>query len=63
MPIQSPESGELKMNARTQVLKQLVGESQYVVDPDAVAEAIVARILTRRSPQRASDEPTSSDAR
>jgi hypothetical protein len=33
------------MNARTQVLKQLVSESRYVVDPYAVAEAIVARAM------------------
>jgi hypothetical protein len=31
------------MNARTQALKQLVRESRYVVDPHAVAEAIVER--------------------
>lgn len=36
------------MNARTQVLKQLVRDGQYVVDPDAVAEAIIARALARR---------------
>jgi hypothetical protein len=36
------------MNARTQVLKQLVGDSQYVVDPEAVAEAIVVRLMARR---------------
>jgi hypothetical protein len=33
------------MNARTQVLKQLVSESRYVVDPHAVADAIVARAM------------------
>lgn len=32
------------MNARAKVLKQLVRESQYAVDPDAVAEAIVVRL-------------------
>jgi hypothetical protein len=31
------------MNPRTKVLKQLVRDSQYVVDPDAVAEAIILR--------------------
>jgi hypothetical protein len=33
------------MNARTQALKELVRESRYVVDPDAVAEAIVERVM------------------
>jgi hypothetical protein len=33
------------MNARTQVLKELVRESRYVVDPHAVAEAIVQRVM------------------
>jgi hypothetical protein len=33
------------MNARTQVLKELVRESRYVVDPHAVAEAIVERVM------------------
>jgi hypothetical protein len=33
------------MNARTQVLRQLVRESRYVVDPHAVAEAIVERVM------------------
>jgi hypothetical protein len=36
------------MNTRTKVLKQLVRESQYVIDPHAVAEAIVVRSLARR---------------
>jgi hypothetical protein len=36
------------MNPRTKVLKQLVRESQYVVDPDAVAEAIIVRALAQR---------------
>jgi hypothetical protein len=31
------------MTSRTKVLKQLVRDSQYVVDPHAVAEAIVLR--------------------
>jgi hypothetical protein len=31
------------MTSRTKVLKQLVRESQYVVDPHAVAEAILLR--------------------
>jgi hypothetical protein len=31
------------MTSRTKVLKQLVRDSQYVVDPRAVAEAIVVR--------------------
>jgi hypothetical protein len=47
VPIKHPEPRELKMNARTKVLKQLVRESQYMVDPDAVAEAIVVRSLAR----------------
>ena len=55
------------MNARTQVLKQLVRESQYVVDADAVAKAIVERLAAGRSLAevsfRASDEPGSSRAR
>jgi anti-sigma28 factor (negative regulator of flagellin synthesis) len=45
VPIQHSEPVELKMNARIQVLKQLVRESRYVVDPAAVAEAIIARAL------------------
>jgi hypothetical protein len=36
------------MNSRTQVLKELVGESHYVIDPHAVAEAIIVRSLARR---------------
>ena len=36
------------MNARVKVLKELVRDGQYVVDPAAVAEAIVARSLARR---------------
>jgi hypothetical protein len=55
------------MNARAKVLKQLVRESQYVVDADAVAKAIVERLAAGRSlPDvsfRASDEPGSSPAR
>jgi hypothetical protein len=43
-----PAHGEAKMNARAKVLKQLVRESQYVVDPDAVAKAIVARLVAGR---------------
>jgi hypothetical protein len=63
VPIQDTELGELTMNARTQALKQLVRDGRYVVDPDAVAAAIVARVLARRAPQRTSDEPGSSPAR
>jgi hypothetical protein len=37
------DSASEAMNARTQLLKQLVRESRYVVDPHAVAEAIVQR--------------------
>jgi len=48
VPIKASEQGVLKMNARTQGLKQLVSESQYVVDPVAVSEAIVARLLAGR---------------
>lgn len=36
------------MNPRTKVLKQLVRESQYVVDPQAVAEAIIVRSAAQR---------------
>lgn len=35
------------MNARTKVLRQLVHDQQYVVDPRAVAEAIVVRSLAQ----------------
>lgn len=38
----------MRTNPRTEVLKELVRESQYVVDPAAVAEAIIARSLVRR---------------
>jgi hypothetical protein len=51
------------MNARTKALQQLVRESRYVVDPHAVAEAIVERSMAggvswqplaiRQSPRRA----------
>jgi hypothetical protein len=33
----------VRTNARTEVLKELVRESRYVVDPVAVAEAIIAQ--------------------
>jgi hypothetical protein len=36
------------MNSRTKVLKQLVRDSQYVIDPHAVAEAIVVRSVAQR---------------
>jgi hypothetical protein len=36
------------MSQRTKVLKQLVRESQYVIDPDAIAEAIIIRTLAQR---------------
>ncbi len=36
------------MNARTKVLKQLVRESHYVIDPHAVAEAIIVRSVAQR---------------
>jgi hypothetical protein len=55
------------MNVRAKVLKELVRESQYVVDADAVAKAIVVRLVAGRGlPDvsfRASDEPGSSRAR
>jgi hypothetical protein len=35
------------MNSRTKVLKQLVRESQYVIDPQAVAEAIIVRSVAQ----------------
>lgn len=38
----------MRTNARTKVLKELVRESQYIVDPAAVAEAIIARSLVRQ---------------
>jgi hypothetical protein len=37
----------VRTNARIQVLKELVSTSQYVVDPAAVAEAIIARSVAR----------------
>jgi hypothetical protein len=37
----------VRTNARAKVLKELVRESQYVVDPSAVADAIIARSLVR----------------
>jgi hypothetical protein len=36
------------MNPRAKVLKQLVSESHYVIDPAAVAEAIIVRSLAQR---------------
>lgn len=55
------------MNACANVLKQQVRESRYVVDADAVAKAIVVRLVAGRGlPDvsfRASDEPGSSRAR
>jgi hypothetical protein len=36
------------MNPRTKVIKQLVSESHYVIDPAAVAEAIIVRTLAQR---------------
>jgi hypothetical protein len=36
------------MNPRTKVLRQLVRESHYVVDPHAVAEAIIVRSIAQR---------------
>jgi hypothetical protein len=38
----------VRTNARTKVLKELVRESKYVVDPAAVAEAIIARSVARQ---------------
>jgi hypothetical protein len=38
----------VRTNARTQVLKEAVSTSQYVVDPAAVAEAIIARSVARQ---------------
>ena len=35
------------MNPRAKVLKQLVGESLYVVDESAIAEAIILRSMLR----------------
>jgi hypothetical protein len=37
-----------RMTSRTKVLKQLVRDAQYVVDPHAVAEAIVVRSVANR---------------
>jgi hypothetical protein len=39
----------MRANARTRVLKDLVRESQYVVDPAAIAEAIIARSIARQT--------------
>ncbi|HUR87279.1 MAG TPA: hypothetical protein VMY78_18270 [Solirubrobacteraceae bacterium] len=36
------------MNARTRVLRDLVRDAHYVVDPDAVAEAILVRSAALR---------------
>lgn len=36
------------MNARTKVLKQLVRDSHYVIDPNEVAHAIIVRTLAQR---------------
>lgn len=36
------------MNSRTKVLKQLVNESHYVIDPAAVAQAIIIRSMAQR---------------
>lgn len=36
------------MNQRVRVLRHLVRESHYVIDPHAVAEAIIVRTLARR---------------
>jgi hypothetical protein len=36
------------MNPRTKVIKHLVSESHYVIDPAAVAEAIIVRTLAQR---------------
>jgi hypothetical protein len=36
------------MNPRIKVLKQLVREQQYVIDPRAVAEAILVRSLAQQ---------------
>ena len=38
----------MRANPRTKVLKELVRESRYVVDPAAVAEAIIARAIARQ---------------
>lgn len=35
------------MSDRCEVLKQLVCESHYVIEPQAIAEAIVLRMMTR----------------
>lgn len=36
------------MNARTKILKELVRDSHYVVEPHAVAEAILVRAAAQR---------------
>jgi hypothetical protein len=36
------------MNERTKVIRQLVRESQYVIDPRAVAEAILVRSIAHQ---------------
>jgi len=36
------------MNARAKVLQELVRDSHYVIDPQAVAHAIILRAMTQR---------------
>lgn len=48
MPIQGAEPREPTMNERTKLIRDLVRESHYVVDPDAVAEAILIRSAALR---------------
>jgi hypothetical protein len=44
----SESHGELDMNARTKVLKELVRDAHYVIDERAIAEAILVRAAAQR---------------
>lgn len=48
MPIQAPGDLVTEINVRTKVLHELVRDSRYVIDPQAVAHAIILRSLTQR---------------
>ena len=50
----------MRTNARAKLLKELVRESKYVVDPAAVAEAIIARSVARQIPPELSARGTPS---
>jgi hypothetical protein len=44
----SESHGELEMNARTKVLRELVRDDHYVIDERAIAEAILVRAAAQR---------------